>query len=278
MTKKLLIIGTLGQGLDVETSADTSAIETLHLRGRDSWFPEYIPQGWEVHKLVSSKLSFAEIQAELAWLAGADIARIYYTGHGFNVKENGKKYVGYYLNKDNAFTADFFVDNFVNKIKAKEVSLILDMCFAGATKNQLMIKGVNGKLRSNIKTKGITLNSQDIFIKSKEEGKIKLKKRVSVMCSSIAKNSSYGKFNGGKDDSWLTLNTRGNSWFTFNLIAAFNFWAQTSSGYTEYKRGLKFILNQTQHLDKMLKKAIPYKSELNPQCPTGNNLKKATVL
>jgi hypothetical protein len=147
-------------------------------------------------------------------LSGADKAMIYYSGHGYAGKVDGKIETGLY--SGTCISHAWLMAKVIVPLRAttKYLIRVYDSCYAGGTLGgrALGTSGTTpGTYKQRVKCTLLTAGAQEPGVnehyKPIDAGDV-----VFAACS--ARQYSYGSFDGGETEVWHPLNTCGRSLFT----------------------------------------------------------------
>jgi hypothetical protein len=170
-------------------------------------------------------------------LSGADKALIYYSGHGYAGKVDGKIETGLY--SGTCISHAWLMANVLVPLRATTKYLIRidDACYSGGTIGGRALGATPGTYKQRVKCALLTAGAQEPVI-NKHYKPIDAGDVAVAACS--ARQYSYGYFDGGLTEPYHPLNTCGRSLFTQC------FWSAVMACYYAPGRSLNEINISTQ--------------------------------
>jgi|GEM_PF-2987143 len=218
MTKRALLVGCTGGGLVQEGKNDPQYSASVL-----SMTQAIAPYKFACHVVSADTITLEQWVNESLWLQGADVAVLFYSGHGFRARASGKIITGIWSGVP--ISHALFEQSVLAPTRKNTGVLvrIYDCCFGGSGV-QTLLSAAGNVHRARIKSHPMCDDEAPANI----EHYALVNEKDVVIAACGGRQFSYGYFDGGVSEYWHPLNTRGHSLFTWCLWPSLNYWAGNS--------------------------------------------------
>lgn len=217
MKKRALIVGCTGGGLP-ECAADAKLA---------AWYLSQRPFGIDCRVLTADLVNLEQWIDAALWLRGADVAVLYYSGHGFRGVYGGQVYTGIWSGVP--ITHALFEQSVLAPVRLHTGTLVrvYDCCYAGAARGVKLETG-NLNLGDGKQANASTIKvyaDTDAEPPRRCEHYASVNERDVVIAACGPRQFSYGQF---EEAPWSCISTKGHSFFTWSFLPTL--WHQRGAG------------------------------------------------